>query len=76
MCYFSVSNSLDFILGWYLYLRRNAIYTVLAMFVKSNITESKWSEINNTLPFFNTSKCYYAFLLCLNINFIKTMFLP
>lgn len=51
MCYFSVSNSLDFILGWYLYLRRNAIYTVLAMFVKPNITESKWREINNTLPF-------------------------
>lgn len=76
MCYSSVSDSFDLLIEWYLYLRINAIYTVFAMFVKLNITESKWSKINNTLPFFNTSKCYYAFLLCLNINFIKTMFPP
>lgn len=51
MCYFSVSNSFDFIIVWYLYLRRNVTDIVLAMFVKLNITESKWSQMNNTLPF-------------------------
>lgn len=52
MHYFSVSNTFDFIIVWYLwksfylYLRRNTVYIVLTKFVKLNVTESKWSEVN------------------------------
>lgn len=47
--YVPVSNSFDFIIGWCLYLRRNAVYIVLAKFVKLSITETKWSKIYKSL---------------------------